>query len=1119
MPETIAYLEAIVGADVSDFRRGMRQVRGDIADLGGLSSSLRDLGRDLTYALTIPLVAAGAAALKVASDFDSSMRNVNSLLQLNESQFQSLEKTVRDYGSTIRAGPVEASKALYQIVSAGITDQATAMAILTNSNAAAEAGQANLETTTKALTTTMLAYSASADQASMYSNVLTRTVQLGVGSMDDFTAVLGRVAPSAATIGVTFQEVGETMAFLTQRGLSAAMSASSLNSALNTMIKPGTQLQSVFAQLGVSSGTELISKFGGLEGAIKALYGAVGNKGDVLAQMFTAQGRRAVLDIVNDLPAFNGLIDQFGNNLSGATSGARAEQLKSFAAQFDLMKSAIEGAAIVLGDKLMPLVAPLMADIKNLALGLERANPNLVSAAVGIGLVVAAIGPAITILGALITPIGLVAGLVTGLGLAFSQNFGGIRDTVTKAIDGTLPALRDLEYEFNKILSALTFTPPADAWIANLPLMNAQPTGSMGRQFGRMDNAAGTTNPVSGVLNQMPGVTPAVSTGEQTVGPFTSLGDRMSNAINAALPGIKSALSLLFSEIKDWILNTGIPSLSNLTGKLIGSLSNLVLDGVNGGLNLAWMLLSGQINTSQATGSLTTYLDNNVATPFRDGFNSVFDPTKLASTVNIGQKIFDFIGQKLDEVKVWIVGGGLQTAFNNLVLSVYNAIHSAFISTKPGQLSLAEQFTNWLGNLPYQLVNAIKNLFAGGKNGGGFNAGTAFGSLLSDIGDWFLNSFVPGVAGILGTALGMLAGLLTQLIAGIVSFVQTGSMGGIGDSLSSLGQSIGNNFLTGVSNGFNATANQGLVSSVQNTIGQLGALQQYNNDVGTGRTPRPNGQARSINSNPIGGTATGLIGSDAAGGGSGIAQKGSNGAGSPIAQALGLASLAEDFQNLVVTPIQTKLNDVKTFFINAGNDISTKVTDLFNTIGITIQSAFVTAVNAVIGMINGAMQAVSGFLGQIIQKIIDLVGTINTVGANVGVHVDPSGLVALQQSIANFTPLTPVALPTGPAETPIPTQNLGSVVAGNRAIGGQVEAGRHYRVSDGAGAELFVPGMSGNITTLSDLLAMVGGTSHSSPSDSGSHHNVVYINQQTDVDKMLFELKRRGIDLKQIVRQ
>ena len=449
---TIAYLEAYVGADITSFRRGMAQVRGEIAATTGLGSSLQTLGASLTTALSLPLAAIGGIGLKSFVDLDAQMRNVNSIAGLSEEQFQDLTRRVMDFGSETRKGADEAALSLYTIVSAGygLNDINEAFNVMAVATKTAEAGLSDTEITTQALVSGLLAYNETSDKAAAYSDALTRAVAVGVGTMEQFAGSVGLVLPTSAALNVSWQELLATSAFLTQRGLSPSEAFVSLNGLMRKLIDPSDKMVEVFGQLGVASGTELIQKFGSLEGALGAIRNIVGDNAEVWGELFTEiRAFRGATSIINNFDKFTETMDEFGGAVDGATDRAQQEQLKSFASQWDHMISAIQSGLNEIGQRLAPALGVITDFIGRLALEFKNLSPETLDNVVKIGLLVAALPPLIWLLGALMSPIGLIIGALVLLKKAFDDNFLGIQALWENVFK---PKLEMLPHQIYKIL-------------------------------------------------------------------------------------------------------------------------------------------------------------------------------------------------------------------------------------------------------------------------------------------------------------------------------------------------------------------------------------------------------------------------------------------------------------------------------------------------------------------------------------------------------------------------------------------------------------------------------------------------------------------------------------------
>lgn len=468
MTQTISYMEAVVGADITSFRRGMQEVRretGILSDqfsgLGGVASRV---GRDMTLAISAPIIAGLGAAVKAASDFDGSMRNINSVIQVSEEALASISAEVLRFGATTRTGAQEASEALNTVFQAGIEHVPTAMAAMQVGLKTSEAGLADITKTTEGLIATMLTFGdQSPETMKRISDATTLAVQVGVGSMDKFITGFGNAMGTAAAVGDSFESMQATIAFLSQRGLDAAAAGTMLNNAYTKLLKPGTELVGIFNELGVASGRELIQNFGGFEGALRAIYGVIGTDENMWAKLFPdARGFKAVSRLFTAFEEdgqdiVSAYFDNFTARLDegGVTQAAWEQQMMSFPALMGRFESALQALAITIGQILLPVLAPLLENLAAFFVQVSQLDPGLLKLGVTIALVTAAVGPILWLLGSMLSPIGLLVGAVVGLATAFATNFGGIRDKVSEVVTDVLGDLNPLIDSVENFLNTL----------------------------------------------------------------------------------------------------------------------------------------------------------------------------------------------------------------------------------------------------------------------------------------------------------------------------------------------------------------------------------------------------------------------------------------------------------------------------------------------------------------------------------------------------------------------------------------------------------------------------------------------------------------------------------------
>lgn len=606
--ERLAYLEAVVGADITEFRKSMRQIRNDVGILSETIQGIGGAARTMTFAFTAPMVALGTYAVQAASGFDGAMRNINSIVKLSESDFANLESKVMAFAQTTRGGVVPATEALYEVFSAGIMDQEKALAIWETSVRVAESGLADVSKTTNAVTATMSAYNLQTSEAGRVGNIWARMVQMGVGSLDNFLSNAQKVLPLSSAMNISLEDMGATLAFLSQGGGGAAKAETSYAMMLSNMMKPTTAMTDALHSLGVATGTDLIKKFGSVADAVMALKKVTDET--TFNKMFSKTGLEAALRITNNFDAMKKAAKDFNDNLDTATMSAWEEQAKSFSYQWDQMKTRLEAVAITIGKAIIPLITPLMAGFSGILQNITALNPQVVQLGVLFAGVAVALPPIIWLFTSMINPIGLIIAGVTTLAAAFTTNFGGIRDTVTNVVTGILGDLAPLQSAFDEfiktlfpeqkdlvppagskptldIMDTITVTEPKSLWQIYEEkgyskkftweefMKEAKKGGWKGGtvNIGDMITITGGEAVGSGVGAQFAsGMEKKIAGEASTIVPPT-IWDRLVEATVNAWPKVEIAMSGLWTNITNWVTTTGIPTLDKVGSGILDSIS------------------------------------------------------------------------------------------------------------------------------------------------------------------------------------------------------------------------------------------------------------------------------------------------------------------------------------------------------------------------------------------------------------------------------------------------------------------------------------------------------------------------------------------------------------------
>ena len=327
----VATLTATLRANTGQFTAAMNGAQKTTAKtsaglLGVSKSALKMTGAFTGIAgITMGLRAAG----KEIVGFDKQMRNVNSLAQLSEKDFRSLEKQVLKLAGRTAKAPAELAAGLYEVVSTGFKG-GEALKVLEASAKAATAGLTTTDTAVGAISGAIKAYGLQASDATRVSDILFRTVDQGRVNFEQLAQGIGPVLPVARKLGVQLHEVGAFTATLTKAGIPAADAFTYMKGSMVALIKPTDELKTVFKKLGVESGVELVKKFGSVQGGLEAISKAVGGNEVAMAKLFPEiRGMTAAFGVTAQTSREAKRDLETLAQSSGATAKALKEQSKS----------------------------------------------------------------------------------------------------------------------------------------------------------------------------------------------------------------------------------------------------------------------------------------------------------------------------------------------------------------------------------------------------------------------------------------------------------------------------------------------------------------------------------------------------------------------------------------------------------------------------------------------------------------------------------------------------------------------------------------------------------------------------------------------------------------------
>lgn len=443
MAVQVASLFGVLNLDDSQFKRKVGDAGRDLTGLGGqmqrIGGQMQRVGAQMTL-ITAPIALGMGAAINQTRDFDRTMSNVFAITGQVGDEADALRTQLLSFGGNTVAGPQRVAEAYYDIVS-GVADATTHMALLDSAVRTSEAGQADLTATTSALISAMNSYRLKADDAQYVSDVFTRTVGMGVLTMDELASAMPQATGLAAQFGIGLDEVGGSLAFMTTQGFSASQSATFLKGMITTLLNPTVDLESAITGLGYSSGQAMLESLG-LVGAYQLLSQQPGGLAGLITNQEALTG-----SLILSQDAAQGFMNEYIAGIDGATE--RAGVIQGQTEGWDKLRSKLAEVAIMVGTQLSPVlldlinnrVIPTITAITDWA----AANPELFNTLVLVtgaallgGPIITALGTAFgfvgVAIGLILSPAGLLIAAIAGILVAANSLYpGGLVQMLTDA--------------------------------------------------------------------------------------------------------------------------------------------------------------------------------------------------------------------------------------------------------------------------------------------------------------------------------------------------------------------------------------------------------------------------------------------------------------------------------------------------------------------------------------------------------------------------------------------------------------------------------------------------------------------------------------------------------------
>jgi len=457
MAITAAELMVKVGADTSRAESGLNTFNDKLKSVAG---GLGTAGTKLTAGITLPLMGMAAVAVHSSADFEQSMNIIAEVLGATEGEMAALQVQAIELGRVTSFSAGDAADAMLELAKAGMSAEQVTGAISGVLSLAA-AGGLSMASAAEIAANSLNTFGLDATEMTTVADMLAAAANASSVEVYDLAKSFQMSSAVFAANNQSIQEMTTALALMGNAGMRGSDAGTSLKQMLLSLTAPTETARSTMNELGVAvydaEGAMLPFSdiLGSLRGAMAGLTDEQRNA--ALATIFGSDAVRAA-NILLQAGAEGWDAMSEAVNKSGVAQAAANARMQGLNGAIEYFKGSVESVLISVGLPFLDMLNGWIRGLADLASKFSTLSPGMQKTILVMLALAAAAGPAllaiagmaagisvlIPILGALISPVGLVVAAVAALGVAFATDFMGIRTTVTDVVTAVKPRFEEL---------------------------------------------------------------------------------------------------------------------------------------------------------------------------------------------------------------------------------------------------------------------------------------------------------------------------------------------------------------------------------------------------------------------------------------------------------------------------------------------------------------------------------------------------------------------------------------------------------------------------------------------------------------------------------------------------
>ena len=389
----------------------MQEVGDKIKAVG---DKIASVGSQLTTTVTLPIVAAGTAAVTSFAEVDKTMTLANKTMNNTTEEANLLNKAMEEAASNSTFGMNDAANASLNFARAGLKAEEAANAMAPAMNlAAGEAG--DLDVVSGGLVATINGFGDSFDQAEHYADVFAAACNNSALDVNGLAESMSVAAPIFKTAGKGVEDAALMLGVMANAGIEANVAANSLKTGMARLAQPTKQAKEAMEQYGIAMG-DIWNEDGSMKDMtviqenLNKSFSKLSEQEQMAAAgaIFGKNQMASWLAVINTAPAdVQSLADSL-SNVDGTTREMADAMMSGFGGSIEKLKSSLDVLMTSLGGLIAEYLTPVIEKIQGLVDAFMALDEEQKQHIIQVAAVVAAIGPALLVIGKVVAAVGTI---------------------------------------------------------------------------------------------------------------------------------------------------------------------------------------------------------------------------------------------------------------------------------------------------------------------------------------------------------------------------------------------------------------------------------------------------------------------------------------------------------------------------------------------------------------------------------------------------------------------------------------------------------------------------------------------------------------------------------------